>query len=102
MFDSEVAVKQLAAAVDTLVELDPSTLDPDHLLVLLRGLETQRRRLPALDHALIAELDQRGIPGDLAARDTRTLLRDVLRLSPREAKARYQAALDLGDRHNLT
>src|SRR5215475_15907616 len=102
MFDSEVAVKQLAAALDTLIELDLTQLDRDDLLELLRGLETQRRRLPVLDHALLAELDQRGVAGELAARDTRTLLRDVLRLSPREAKARYQAAVDLGPRHGIT
>lgn len=94
-------MKQLAAAVDALVELDLSRLDRDELLELVRGMETQRRRLPVVDHALVAELDQRGVAGELAARDTRTLLRDVLRLSPREAKARYEAAMDLGPRRGL-
>src|SRR5882724_12366141 len=101
MFDSRVAVKQLAVAVDALIELDLSRLDRDDLLKLVRGLETQRRRLPVVDHALVAELDQRGVAGELAARDTKALLRDVLRLSPRQAKARYVAAVDLGPRRGL-
>ena len=101
MFDRRVAVKQLVAAVDGLIELDLSRLDRDELLELVRGLETQRRRLSVVDHALVTELDQRGVAGELAARDTKTLLRDVLRLSPREAKARYTAAVDLGPRRGL-
>jgi hypothetical protein len=98
----ETALGQLSAAVDTLIELDLSRLDRDDLLTLLRGLEAQRRRLPMVDHALVAELDQRGVAGELAARDTKTLLRDVLRLSPRQAKARYVAAVDLGPRRGIT
>jgi len=98
----EVALGQLTAAVDVLAELDLTRLNRDELLTLLRGLETQRRRLPVVDHALVAELDQRGVAGELAARDTKTLLRDVLRLSPRQAKARYTAAVDLGPRRGLT
>jgi len=63
----EVALGQLTAAIDTLTELDLTRLDRDELLALLRGLETQRRRLPVVDHALVAELDQRGVAGELAA-----------------------------------
>src|SRR5882762_83522 len=96
------ALGQLSAAVDTLVGLDLTRLDRDDLLELVRGLETQRRRLPVVDHALVAELDQRGVAGELAVRDTKSLLRDVLRLSPRQAKARYTAAVDLGPRRGLT
>ena len=98
----EAALGQLSAAVDALTGLDLTRLDRDDLLSLLRGLETQRRRLPVVDHALVAELDQRGVAGELAARDTKTLLRDVLRLSSRQAKARCTAAVDLGPRRGLT
>src|SRR5256885_1249720 len=98
----EAALGQLSAAIESLTSLDLARLDRDELLTLLRGLETQRRRLPVVDHALVAELDQRGVAGELAARDTKTLLREVLRLSPREAKARYTAAVDLGPRRGLT
>ena len=102
MFESErspatavaAALGQLSATVDTLTGLDLTRLHRDDLLELLRGLETQRRRLPVVDHALVAELDQRGVAGELAARDTKTLLRDVLRLTPHQAGARYDAAID--------
>ena len=95
-------LRQLSDAIDELVALDLGCLDRDELLELLRGLETQRRRLPVVDHRLVAELDERGIAGELCARDTRTLLRDVLRLSPREAKQRVRAAVDLGPRRTVT
>src|SRR5882757_3127917 len=87
---------QLSTTIDALIALDLTRLSRDHLLELLRGVETQRRRLPVVDHALIAELDHRGAAGELMARDTPTLVRDVLRVTPREAQARHEAALDLG------
>jgi hypothetical protein len=98
----EAALGQLSAALDTLTELDLTRLDRDGLLSLLSGFETQRRRLPVVDHALVAELDQRGVAGELAVRDTKTLLRDMLRLTPHQAAARYSAAVDLGPRRGLT
>ena len=67
----EAALGQLSAAVDVLTELDLTRLGRDELLALLRGMESQRRRLPVVDHALVAELDQRGVAGELAARDTK-------------------------------
>jgi len=97
-----VILRQLSDAIDELVALDLTPLDREELLELLRGLETQRRRLPVIDHRLVAELDERGIAGELCVRDTRTLLRDVLRLSPREAKQRARAAVDLGPRRTVT
>ncbi|HEY3714404.1 MAG TPA: DUF222 domain-containing protein [Jatrophihabitantaceae bacterium] len=93
---------QLSTTMDALIALDLTRLDRDHLLELLRGVETQRRRLPVVDHALIAELDHRGAAGELMARDTPTLLREVLRVTPREAQARHEAALDLGPGWSLT
>ena len=103
MFDSvSAALHRLAAAVDELCALDLTLLDRDELLTLLRDFESQRRRLPVMDHRLIAEIEQRGVAGELCARDTPTLLRDVLRLSPHEARQRVRAAVDLGPRHTLT
>jgi len=98
----EHVLDKLSDAIDELVELDLTRLDADELLDLLRGLEAHRRRLPVADHRLIAELDERGIAGEFAARDTRTLLRDALRLSPHEAKRRVRAAVDLGPRRTVT
>src|SRR5882757_6223112 len=96
------ALAQLSDAVDTLCALDLTRLSCDELLGLLRGVETQRRRLPVVDHALIAELDHRGAAGELMARDTASLLHEVLRVAPVEAKARCQAAVDLGPGRSLS
>ncbi|HEY3713781.1 MAG TPA: DUF222 domain-containing protein, partial [Jatrophihabitantaceae bacterium] len=93
---------QLSITVDALIALDLTRLSRDELLELLRGVETQRRRLPVVDHALIAELDHRGAAGELMARDTASLLREVLRVAPVEAKARCQAAVDLGPGRSFT
>jgi len=97
----EHVLEKLADSIDELIGLDLTRLDADELLDLLRGLETQRRRIPVADHRLIAELDERGVAGEFAARDTRTLLRDALRLSPHEAKRRVGAAVDLGPRRTV-
>src|SRR5882762_8669625 len=93
---------RLSTTIDALIALDLTRLCRGDLLELLRGLETQRRRLPVVDHALIAELDRRGAAGELSARDTASLLREVLRVTPREATARHEAALDLGPGWSLT
>jgi len=93
---------QLSTTVDALIALDLTRLSRDELLELLRGVETQHRRLPVVDHALIAELDHRGAAGELMARDTASLLRDVLRVAPSEATARCQAAVDLGPGRSLS
>jgi hypothetical protein len=98
----EHVLDKLSDAIDELVGLDLTFLNGDELLDLLRGVETQRRRIPVADHRLIAELDERGIAGEFAARDTRTLLRDVLRLAPHEARRRVRAAVDLGPRRTVT
>ncbi|HZE49651.1 MAG TPA: DUF222 domain-containing protein, partial [Jatrophihabitantaceae bacterium] len=93
---------QLSTALDTLTTLDLTRLSRDELLELLRDFETHRRRLPVIDHALIAELNQRGIAGEMGARDTHSLLRDVLRVTPSEAKRRIAVAGDLGPSRSLT
>ncbi len=98
----EVAVKRLADAVDTLVDLDLTSASRDELLQLARGLEVQRRRLPVADHALIGELDARAVAGELACSSTAALLMQLLRLAPGEARARVRAAGDLGARRTLT
>ncbi len=98
----EVAVKQLADAVDTLLAVDLTGASRDELLELARGLETQRRRLPAADHALIGELESRGVAGELCCPSSGYLLARLLRLAPGEARARVRAAADLGARRTLT
>ncbi|HEY0166528.1 MAG TPA: DUF222 domain-containing protein, partial [Jatrophihabitans sp.] len=72
------------------------------VLAELRELEVLRRRLAALDHALIAEVDRRGLAGQLVLPTTSALLQGLLRLSPHEAKQRVQAARACGPRTSLT
>src|SRR6266849_3772485 len=72
------------------------------LIAEVRELEVLRRRLAAADHLLIAALERRGIAGLVGPSSTSELLQDVLRLSPREANARVQAAAALGPRTGLT
>ncbi len=99
---AEVAVKQLADALDTLLAVDLTGASRDELLELARGLEAQRRRLPAADHALVGELESRAVAGELACASTAALLAGLLRVTPGEAKARVRAAGDLGARRALT
>ncbi len=72
------------------------------VLAELRELETLRRRLAIADHALIAELDRRGLAGRLVMPSTSAVLQGLLRLSPHEAKQRVQAARSCGPRSSLT
>jgi hypothetical protein len=72
------------------------------VLAELREFEVLRRRLTAVDHALIAEVDRRAIPDRLVMPSTSAMLQCLLRLSPHEAKQRVQAARACGPRHALT
>lgn len=97
----ESGAASLSAAVADLQRADLTALSRDDLLALTRELEAVRRRLDALDHLVIAELDGRGVAHELALRDTETLLGELLRLSPAESSARVAAARHLGPRRDL-
>jgi uncharacterized protein DUF222 len=77
-------------------------LSSGELLELLRGLEVARHRAACADHTVVAEIDQRGVAGERACRDTVTLLALLLRVDPREASARVAAARELGPRRALS
>jgi hypothetical protein len=53
----------LAAAVDSLLEVDRGRSSRDELLDALRGLEVQSRRLAAVQHRLVAEVAARNVAG---------------------------------------
>ncbi len=93
---------RLSAVVDELQNLDLTTLPGDQALDLLRDLEVQKRRLAPVDHALIAEIDSRGLAHEHACRNTATLVTQLLRVSPAEATGRVRAAAELGPRRGLT
>jgi hypothetical protein len=72
------------------------------VLAELQEFEKLRRRLAVIDHALIAELGRRALPGRLVMGTTAALLQAALRLSPHEAKERANAAQVCGPRWSLT
>src|SRR4249920_3515593 len=71
-----VALSQLAA------------LSGEELLELMTALETDMRQRAAVTHALIAELDARGVAMELGCTSTAVLLSERLRIGRREAAGR--------------
>jgi hypothetical protein len=100
--DPAGAVASIRAGVDALLAADLGTLGREELLELTRELERQTRRIPAVDHRVVAELDERNLAAELACANTEALLHDLLQLHPREAKARVAAARELTERHALS
>jgi hypothetical protein len=96
------AIGLLATAIDALTAVDLTTLSRDELLGLTRAVETHRRRLPVVDHRIVAELESRGVAFELGCTSTAALLRTALRLAPADAKARVSAAADLGPRRAVS
>ena len=86
---------------DVAADLFGKLTDAD-LLAELREFEMLRRRLAVIDHALVAELGRRALPGRLVMASTSALLQAALRLSPHEANQRVNAAEVCGPRWSLT
>jgi Domain of unknown function (DUF222)/HNH endonuclease len=99
---SENLAAALSGAVDDLLTAPISRYQPDELLALLAAVDTQLRRLAAVDATLVGEVDQRNLGAELGARSTAGLLGQLLRVAPGEAAARVRAARDLGPRRGLT
>jgi hypothetical protein len=68
------------------------------LLAELRGHEALMRQQAMADHALLAEIDQRGLAGRLSTPSTAALLQVLLLLSPSAARRRVEDALTRGPR----
>ena len=96
------ALERLAAAPQELLGLDPTVLSRDELLDLLEIHEINARRHTAVGCALIAELDGRGVAGELGYASTGVLLAERLHLGRREAAGRARLAADLGPRRAMT
>jgi hypothetical protein len=77
-------------------------LAEDELLGVLRETERARRRLEALEYRLVAEVEERNLPGRFVMRSTGALLAGVLNLSSREASERVRQARQLGPRITIT
>ena len=100
--DDEPRAAALSAAVDALLAAPIARYPRDELLALLRDVDTQLRRLAAVDAVLVGEVDQRNLGAELGARTTAGLLTQLLRVAPGEAAARLRAARDLAPRRGLT
>jgi len=82
----------LSDAVSALLESPLTPLADHELLSLLREGEAARRRLELLDARLIAEVQQRNLPAKYSTRSVKTLLTEMLTVSPQEAGRRVRQA----------
>ncbi|UQX88071.1 HNH endonuclease [Jatrophihabitans telluris] len=103
--EGSAAVSYLAEAVSGWLGWAASAglsgLSTQALLSELRAMETTRRRLEAIDVALVAELDNRAVASTVAARSTADLLSSMLHVSRAEARRRASAAGALGPRADV-
>jgi len=83
---------RLSAAVDEVAGLELDRLGEEELLELVRGVETIKRRVEALDAGLIPQLQQRNLPTMYSTRSVATLLSELLVVSPGEARRRVRQA----------
>src|SRR4051812_25621144 len=93
---------RLRSVVDELHSLDWDFLGDDDLLEVLREVETAKRRLAPVDHALLNQLAQRSTAFTHGARSTASFVSTLLRISRSEASARVTAAEALGYRRTVT
>ncbi len=96
------AMDAVSAAVDRLLAVSWEAESDADVVALLGRFEVMKRRLPAVDHALVHQVESRALPAARLCRSTAVFLRAELRLSPREAAARVRAAHDLGPRQALS
>ena len=98
----DTALHQLSDALGALQILSLSSLPGQAELDVLRELETQKNRIPTVEHRLIADVETRGAAHEHGCRSTAVLLSQLLRINPNEAAARVKAAANLGPRRGLT
>src|SRR4051794_7569057 len=96
------AVAQLCAAVDALLAEPVDGLAARELASLIESVEVQRRRLEAVDQKLLATASSAHLPAELGRAGVADVLSCLLRVDPREARARVSRAVDLGPRCSLT
>jgi hypothetical protein len=92
------ALSRVQDAMDVLAAVELTSATDEQVLEFWRGLEAVRRRLEPVDHAVIAQVNQRSLAFTHGCRSTAVLARQVLRIRPAEATARVRAAENLGPR----
>jgi len=89
---------EFAELVDRLQRVDLVPAADEVVVEFWREVEVQTRRLAAVDHRVIVDLERRGLAGLGAYASTAAMARDVLRIASGEATARVDAAHRLGPR----
>ncbi|MDQ2838833.1 MAG: HNH endonuclease [Actinomycetota bacterium] len=100
--DVGAKVGVVLAAVSEVLECSLAGLSEAELLDVVRVMERARRKVEAFDHAAVAELEARNLPGRYVVRGSRQFLARLLKLSPGEASSRVRQAHELGPRVTLT
>ncbi|MEP7178808.1 MAG: DUF222 domain-containing protein, partial [Pseudonocardiales bacterium] len=100
--DWDTLLRRLTGVLDDMQAAGLSTLSGQVELDVIRALETQKNRIPAVEHRLIADVDSRGSAHEHGCRSTAVLLAQLLRINPTEAGARVKAAANLGPRRGLS
>src|SRR3954453_17370773 len=100
--DVRAAVAQLRAGVDALLGAPVEGLAATELTAVLESLEVERRRLEAVDQRLLAAASSGGVGALFGQPGLAGVLTSLLRIDPREARARVSRAVDLGPRRALT
>jgi hypothetical protein len=95
------AVGLIRAGIDALLRGDLAELSDHEVLDLMSELETEGRRIPAVMHRVVIEVEERRLARGQGLRDTASLLRRRLRLSAGDARARVTAALGLVGRSTV-
>ena len=96
-----VRLARIQAELTALQAEDLTGQSEQQLLEYGRQLECTRRLIPSLDHRFISEIEARELPASSYLR-TGSFLRGLLRLDPREATARVDAAHAAAPRRALT
>src|ERR1700754_1627103 len=89
------SLDNLETIIGDLVETDWEQLAGEELLSVVRRVETCARRVHAASLAITRVIDEQGLAGDRGATSTSALLRQLLRVSPREATQRVKTAQDV-------
>ena len=92
----------LRAAVDGLLALDYGSVPTGELAGLLSELETERRRLDAVDVRVVAALAAQATPAAFGATSLPDLVGGLTRTTRYEARARTQRSIDLAERRGLS
>ena len=92
----------MRAASEALLSEAFGSLDGPELVEFLHGWEGLRRQQAAVDQVLLARVEDSRVAGEWGRSSTVDLLVTGLRVSAGEARARVQAAVDMGPRRALT